>query len=168
VNDLGLPLMNGDTNQEILNELRSLRRHSQVAAFVTIFVLAVAIAYLTWLRLEQQRARQAYYQSRTATPSQIPAQNTQETVWPTIEAALDRGEYQKALSIAQSFVTRQPGYHYAHASLGAVYVAMNDFTNAEAAYLRAVQLYPIEEHEKALTAIRKRLARDRGTEAMVK
>jgi hypothetical protein len=38
---------------------------------------------------------------------------------------------------------------------------MNDFTNAEAAYAQAVELYPIAEHEKALAAIRKRLARSK-------
>jgi len=157
-----------DTNQEILNELRSLRRHTQFSAYVAVLLVALGIAYLTWLRLEQKRAWQAYYQSRPATPQQNAAQNTQESVWPSIDAALDRGDNQKALSIAQSFVARQPGYHYSHASLGTVYVAMGDFTNAEAAYLRAVELFPSEDHEKVLAAIRKRLARDRGTQSLIK
>ena len=160
--------MNEDTNQEILSELRSLRRSTQVSAFLAIIVLALGIGYVTWLRLEQKRASQARYQSRSATPSQSAAQDTQEGVWTSIDAALDRGDNQKALSIAQSFVARQPGYYYSHASLGNVYLAMNDFTNAEAAYLHAVQLYPAEEYEKALAAIRKRLARDRGSEAQVR
>ena len=72
------------------------------------------------------------------------------------------------LSLAQSFVARLPNYHYTHACLGGVYVAMNDFTNAEAAYVRAVELYPAEEHEKALAAVRKRLARERGTQAQAR
>jgi cytochrome c-type biogenesis protein CcmH/NrfG len=88
--------------------------------------------------------------------------------WTDIQAALDRGDNQKALSLAKRFVARQPGYHYSHATLGSVYVAMNDFTNAESAYVRAVDLYPVEEHEKALAAIRKRLARERGAQAQAR
>ena len=161
-------MMNEDTNQEILKELRSLRRHTQFSAYAAVLVLALGIGYVSWLRRERQSAWQANYQARSATPSQNAVQNTQEDVWPSIDAALDRGDNQKALSTARSFVARQPGYYYAHASLGNVYLAMNDFTNAEAAYLRAVQLYPGEEYEKALAAIRKRLARDRGTQSQIK
>ncbi|HEU0009587.1 MAG TPA: hypothetical protein VFT34_07215 [Verrucomicrobiae bacterium] len=160
--------MNEDTNQEILKELRSLRRHSQFSAYVGVLIVAVGIGYVSWLRWERQSAWRANYQTRTAPPPQNAVKDTQEGVWPSIDAALDRGDNQKALSIAQNFVARQPGYYYSHASLGNVYLAMNDFTNAETAYLRAVQLYPAEEYEKALTAIRKRLARDRGSEAQVR
>jgi|ERR1043166_6529800 cytochrome c-type biogenesis protein CcmH/NrfG len=157
--------MNDEINQEILNELRSLRRHSQVAFYISLLFMAVAIGGVTWLRLE--RFWRGYSQPRSAAPSGISAQ-AQETAWPGIAAALDQGDNQKALALAQSFVARQPGYHYAHATLGSVYVAMGNFTNAEAAYLRAIELYPDEENEKALAAIRKRLARERGTQVQVR
>ena len=157
-----------DTNQEILNELRSLRRHSQVGAYVAILCIGALMGWATWLQFQRQRAMQAISQSRSAAPARTVTQDVQESVWPSIDAALDRGDNQQALSIAQSYVGRQPGYHYAHACLGNVHVALGDFTNAETAYLRAVELFPSEDHEKMLVAIRKRLARDRGKEAQVK
>lgn len=55
-----------------------------------------------------------------------------------------------------------PKYYYAYVVLGATYVATGDFTNAESSYVRAVQLYPDEENEGALAAVRKRLANDRA------
>src|SRR6266540_3734068 len=146
--------MNGDINQEILNELRRLRRLSQWSVYLCLLVLGVFAAYITFFRPQLLRSRSA--------------RDSQATVWSSIEAALDRCDNQRALSIAQSFVQRQPGYHYAHAILGSVYVAMSDFTNAEAAYVRAFELYPTAEHEKALAAIRQRLARERAKEAQAK
>ena len=137
-------------------------------AYFGILFLAAIMAWATWLQFERQRAMQAIYQSRPSAPTRSSAQETQESAWQSIDAALDRGDNQQALSNALNFVARQPGYHYSHASLGSVYVAIGDFTNAETAYLRAVELFPAEDHEKALAAIRKRLARDRGTEAKVK
>ncbi len=158
--------MNGDINQEILNELRRLRRLSQWSVYLCLLVLGVFAAYITFFRPQLLRSRSA--RDAQATVRQGSAPDSQETVWSSIEAALDRGDNQRALSIAQSFVQRQPGYHYAHAILGSVYVAMSDFTNAEAAYVRAFELYPTAEHEKALAAIRQRLARERAKEAQAK
>ncbi len=151
--------MNEEINQEILIELRRMRRINQFAAYFMILFVAAGIAYAAWLHHERDRSRQAYDRSRSS---------EQTPPWQSIEVALDRGENTKALSIAQSFVARQPGYHYSHATLGSVYVAMGDFTNAEAAYARAVELYPSEENEKVLAAIRKGLARDRAVKSQVK
>ena len=87
-----------------------------------------------------------------------------EDPWTKADAALNQGDNKKALSIAKEFCALQPNYHYAHAVLGSVYVALNDLPNAELAYVRAVELYPAEEHEKALAAVRKRLIKHRGNE----
>lgn len=158
--------MNEDINREILNELRKLRRWSQGSVYLGLLALGVLAAYIAFYRPQLLRSRSAH--DPQATLRQGSAQESQETVWSSIETALDRGDNQRALSIAQSFVQRQPGYHYAHAILGSVYVAMSDFTNAEAAYVRAFELYPAAEHEKALAAIRQRLTRERAKEAQAK
>jgi cytochrome c-type biogenesis protein CcmH/NrfG len=63
-----------------------------------------------------------------------------------------------ALSMAQSLVRQQPDYSYGHAWLGSIYLAMDDVTNSEAQYSRAYQLFPSEEYEKDLAAVRKRMA----------
>ena len=157
--------MNEDNNQEILQELRRLRRSSQWSVYLCVLAFGVLGAYFAFIRPQSGRSRFARdvdaYQR-----VQQPADGGD--AWTDIQAALDRGDNQKALTLAKSFVTRQPGYHYSHATLGSVYVAMNDFTNAETSYARAVELYPVEEHEKALAAVCKRLARERGAQAQVR
>ena len=158
--------MNQDTNQEILNELRKLRRQSQLSVYLSLLALAVLAAYVAFLR--PQLVRSTGVRDILAKQSPAVAQDAPSGVWPSIEAALDRGDNKGALSIARGFVARQPNYHYAHATLGSVLMATGDFTNAETAYQRAVELLPVEENEKMLTAIRKRLARERATPAQRK
>ena len=146
--------MNQDINAEILAELRSIRRHTQYESCFMIVAALVLIAYMTWSAMERRRTWQGASQPAAQRQNSSP-----QEVWPNVDAALDQGENKKALSIAQEFVARQPQYYYSHATLGTVYVAIGDYTNAEAAYARAVELYPDEHNEKALIAIRKRLAR---------
>ena len=158
--------MNEDINQEILNELRKLRRQSQISVYMSLLALAVLAGYFAFLRPQLYRTsavREILATQRPAATPEAPA-----AVWSSIESALDRGDNKSALSIARGYVARQPGYHYAHATLGSVYVATGDLTNAEVAYCRAVELYPIEEHEKPLAAIRKRLARERAGQGQSK
>jgi tetratricopeptide (TPR) repeat protein len=71
---------------------------------------------------------------------------------------MSRQDFPAALSMAQSLVARQPNYDYGHTYLGYIYLAMNDITNAETQYLQADKLFPGEENEKNLAAVRKRLA----------
>ena len=60
--------------------------------------------------------------------------------------------------MAQTLASRQPNYYYGHAYLRAIYLAMDDVTNAEAQYSQAYRLFPNEESEKDLAAVRKRMA----------
>ena len=152
--------MNEDINQEILQELRRSRRSSQGSLYLCVLAFGVLAVYFAFVRPHSSRSQAA----RDVDTAQRTPQTTAESgdAWTDIQAALERGDNQKALTLARSLVARQPGYHYSHATLGSVCVALNDFTNAETAFARAVELYPIEEHEKALAAIRKRLARERN------
>ena len=151
--------MNEDINQEILRELRRLRRSSQWSVYLCLLALGLLAAYFAFIRPQLVRSRFARdvdgYQR-----TQQPFANSGDP-WADVRTALDRGDNQKALSLAKSLVARQPDDHYSHATLGSVHVAMNDFTNAEVPYARAVELYPVEDNEKALAAIRKRLARSK-------
>ena len=69
---------------------------------------------------------------------------------------MQRQEFSTAMSMAQTLVASQPNYYYGHAYLGAIYLAMGDVKNAEAHYSRAYELFPNEESEKDLSAVRKR------------
>ena len=151
--------MNQEVNAEILAELRTLRRHTQYGAYSSFLFVLVAVAFLSWWVLERQRGG-----ALTSQPKPASTFNSGE-VWSRISAALDEGDNGRALSIANDFVARRPNYWYAHDILGTTYIAMGDFTNAESAYVRGVELYPDEEMEKTLATIRKRLANDRAARA---
>lgn len=53
-------------------------------------------------------------------------------------------------------------YKLSHGYLGFIYLAMGDVTNAEAEYFKADELFPSEENDKNLAAVRKRLATGAG------
>jgi cytochrome c-type biogenesis protein CcmH/NrfG len=130
--------MSEDINQELLVELRKIRTISRRLCYlIVVFIIVCAVPFF------QQRRRQD------------PAS------WQQVRAAVDRGDCQKALSMARVLIARQPDYAYGHAYLGYVYLAMDDLTNAEAEYSRAYQLFPDEADQKDLDAVRKRMAGSR-------
>jgi len=123
--------MSEDTNQEILAELRKLKRIFY--AMLIFFILA------------------------GITPFIAGSPRDSSVSWDRVRAAMERQNFSAALAIAQALVRQQPDYSYGHAWLGAIYLAMDDVTNSEAEYSRAYQLFPDEEYEKDLAAVRKRL-----------
>lgn len=127
--------MSENNNQEILVELRKLKRVFY-AILVSIIVGVAPAFYQGVLRGFSQAA-----------PS-----------WERVRTAMGRQEFPAALSMAQALVARQPNYYYGHAYLGAIYLAMGNFTNSEAEYSRAYQLFPNEENEKDLAAVRKQMS----------
>jgi cytochrome c-type biogenesis protein CcmH/NrfG len=126
--------MSEDINQEILAELRKLKRAFYV---ILVFIILGALP--------------AFYAGFTRGYSQANS-------WDRVRTAMSRQDFPAALSMAQALVARQPDYYYGHAYLGAIYLAMSDVTNAETQYSRAYELFPNEESQKDLAAVRKRLA----------
>ena len=126
--------MSEDINQEILAELRKLKR---VFYVILVFIILGALP--------------AFYAGFTRGYSQANS-------WDRVRTAMSRQDFPAALSMAQALVARQPDYYYEHAYLGAIYLAMGDVTNAETQYSRAYELFPNEESQKDLAAVRKRLA----------
>jgi cytochrome c-type biogenesis protein CcmH/NrfG len=125
--------MSEDTNQEILKELQKSRRSNQVLMVViTISLLLVTIS------------------------RQKPAESDHS--WAAVQTAIRQLDYTRALTLAQANVARQPSDYYGHSYLGIIYLAMGDVTNSEAEYSRAYQLFPTEDNDKTLSAVRKRLA----------
>jgi cytochrome c-type biogenesis protein CcmH/NrfG len=134
------PFMTEDINQEVLAELRRIRSINRCTFFLVVVFGIVTVLF-----------------SR-----HLPG-SAQATSWEQVTTAMRRQDFQQALSGAQALVERQPSYYYGHAYIGAIYLAMNDPTNAEAQYSIAYELFPNEENEKNLAAIRKRLAGSQGT-----
>ncbi|MGB7746540.1 MAG: hypothetical protein WBN75_04555 [Verrucomicrobiia bacterium] len=136
--------MSEDINQEILTELRKPRRSNQTVVFVACFVLIV----VTFISRQK--------------PS------SQEHSWTAVDTAMKQLDYPKALYLTQANVARHPNYYYGHSYLGFIYLAMDDLTNSEAEYLRAYELFPSEQNEKDLAAIRKRVATAHETQLLAR
>ena len=125
--------MSEDINQEILKELQKSRRSSQMLlGFIGIVLLIVSYS------------------------RQKPSEPTHS--WSAVQTAIQQLDYPKALSLAQANVALLPSDYYGHSYLGIIYLAMGDITNSEAEYFRAYQLFPSEDNDKNLAAVRKRLA----------
>ncbi len=128
--------MSEDTNQEILTELRKLKR-----IFYAVLVVFILMAIPSFY----------YGFTHDSTVS-----------WEQVNTAMRCEDFPAALSMAQSLVRQQPDYYYGHSYLGAIYLAMDDVTNAEREYSRACQLFPNEEDQKDLAAVQKRMAAGAG------
>jgi len=126
--------MSEETNQQILAELRKLRH-------LLYLLLAVAIS----------AAFPAVYRGFVHGPSDAGG-------WQAVNTAMRNQNFPLALSLAKILVDRQPNYYYGHSYMGSIYLATGDVTNAESQYSQAYQLFPNEQTEKDLAAVRKRRA----------
>jgi cytochrome c-type biogenesis protein CcmH/NrfG len=88
--------------------------------------------------------------------------------WDAVNAACSRLDFPQALSLAKAVVAYDTNDYYGYSYLGNIYLAMGDLTNAEAAYLRAYDLFPHEQNEKNLTAVRKRQATESNAQSQTK
>ncbi len=131
--------MSEEINQEILEELRKIRTIGRRMCYlIVVFIIVGAVPPFQ------------YGWSHGAVS------------WEQVTSAMRRQDFSTALSMAQELVRQQPDYYYGHSYLGAVYLAMNDVTNAEAEYSRACQLFPNEEDQKDLAAVQRRMATGGG------
>ncbi len=130
--------MTEDINQEILAELRGVRSIGR-----RLFSLLLLLVIVSFLAVPSSR--------RSRSASSVAS-------WESVNTAMRQQDFPKALAEAQALVTQQPNYYYGHAYLGAIYLAMGEVTNAQTHYLRAYELFPNEQSEKDLAAVRKRLA----------
>ena len=143
--------VNEKIQAEILSELRKLRRSSKIGTGLAVALVAILILVVipsVVLRVKRQL---------DASPGFIPKRSE----WRDVSAAMSQSDYVKARFLAQEIVGREPRYYYGYAYLGNIALATGDLTNAEAQYARAYELFPNEDNEKNLAAVRKRLAKER-------
>ena len=162
-----------DINQQILVELRKLRRSSEIGSFFALAALAILVGYI-FLRLRpalqrsrsEQQVEQARQQesARLNQPSRTSSSDSQPSPWEEVSRAMNRFDYPKAITLLRDLIARQPTYYYGYSYLGSVYLTMGELTNSEAHHLRAWELLPDEENEKALAVVRKRIARELGVQ----
>ena len=140
--------MSEDINQELLAESRKLTSLSRRMFYLVLFLLIFAIIFVP--------------------VSRPPRTSSRSPSWEQVTTAMRQQDFPKALSVAQALVARQPNYYYGQVFLGAIYLAMGDVTNAEVHYLRAYELFPNEQSDKDLAAVRKRLADGRAIRLLSK
>ena len=128
--------MDNDINQQILEELRKLRKTNQWMSVVSVLVL---VGVCTWAFV-LVRSRQA----------------SQANPWTDVTAAMRQYDYPKALKLAQQLAAAHPEDYYSHYYLGWIYVEMGDLAKGETEYSLAYKLWPSEDMQKKLDAVRKR------------
>ena len=125
--------MTEDINNEILKELRRSRRFNQ-----TVWVVIGVVVLLSFV-----------FHKRPTEPANS---------WSYPQIAVRQLDYERALSFVKANIALKPYDYYGYQYLGIIYMAMGDVTNSEVAFSRAYALFPSEENEKYLAAVRKRMA----------
>ncbi len=137
--------MNDDITKQILEELREANQFNRKAHrfYSTILVIILIISIMLPFGFRQL----GLLKSRS--------QTEEKQTWRQVENLLDQAEYAKALELTHSLVKKSPNYWYGYSYLGTIYHAMGDVAKAEENYAKAHNLFPDEENEKTLKAIRK-------------
>jgi cytochrome c-type biogenesis protein CcmH/NrfG len=129
--------MNEETGKELLAELRKLR----ATARWVLWLIAASVIF---------GVVSFPFSSRYRPASLV-------TSWESVQTDMRRQDFPRALAEANALVTKEPNYYYGEAFLGAIHLAMGNVSEAEAHYKRAYDLFPNEESEKNLAAVRKRM-----------
>jgi Flp pilus assembly protein TadD len=70
--------------------------------------------------------------------------------------AADRARASTSQRLTQQFLAAHPDDYYAHGYLGYIYLQMGDLAHAREEYSRSYELWPSEDTQKHLEAVRKR------------
>ena len=125
--------MEPEVNQQILAELKGVRRLIRRWAIVVLVLLILDLAAAVW---------------------RVPSQNDP---YARATAAMKASDYPKALRIVEPLAVAHPENYYHHEYLGTVYLALGKPAKAEEEYSKAYALYPSESLATMLAAVRKRL-----------
>ena len=126
-----------DGNQQIIAELRSLSTVSRRIFWLVLVFVVVGLVTIPF----SSRFKPA----------------TVASSWDSVAASVRRQDLNSALREAQTLVAKEPNYYYGHSYLGMLYLATGQVTEAEKEYATAYQLFPAEQQEKDLAAVRKRI-----------
>jgi tetratricopeptide (TPR) repeat protein len=74
--------------------------------------------------------------------------------WTEARDLLDKGRSNAAIEMIKKLIKTNPEYHYGYALLASAYQQSGDWKKAEENYAKAYELFPVEDYEKNLKAIR--------------
>lgn len=145
--------LNPDRDEQLINELhelavqlRQLRRATNIALIVCI-ILVIGFAIYLPVR----------YRSLASSRSRQVTQQTPTDSYNSVRSAMECLDYDKATQILLRIVQQYPNDYYGLAYLGNIAVTTGRLKEAESYYSRAYALFPTDDYEKALRAVRKRL-----------
>jgi len=143
--------MSEETERQIVEELRNLNavaRKTSKATTIALLILGVfVVAFFATVPL-----RHKLY-SRVTSPSQ------ERDTWAQARTLMDEGEMDKGKEMLERLLREYPDYYYGHALLAFFYQEIGDLNAAEKSYAQAADLFPTEENEETLEAIREAIQR---------
>ena len=129
-------------NEEII--IKEMRKQTQFTKWFSIGALTLLVLFMFIYPKVSVELTKKYRTQAKPGPS-----------WTQVSNLMDRAEFEQALKMANELLTKSPNYDYAHSWVASIYLAMHDLKNAENYYARAFELFPSEDNEKMLSAIRK-------------
>lgn len=139
--------MDADMGQQMLDEMRNHTRLLKGAS--RTFAVAA-----TWLGiLVVLTTVSLFFGDRLA--AAFRARETPPDSWREARALMDRGDLQQSRDMLDRMIARNPRNFYNHRLLGFVEQQRGNLKASEAAFVRAFELFPSEENEKNLAAIRR-------------
>lgn len=134
--------MEENISNQILAELKKLNKLNKLMSIIVLVLLILLIASFSFRYMIQTNSN---------------AHTDELDSWSQVSSAMDKADFDKALEIALHLNEKTPDYYYNHVWLGSIYVAINNLTEAEKHYARAYELFPAEDIERDLNAVRKAL-----------
>lgn len=136
-----------EISAQLLEEVRKLNRLSRASTIWFTIWMIVVFGFMISSSIRVWRGSPSEHKEA-------------ELSWGDIRDKMDRGHYDEAISDAKGLVQKTPKDWYGHASLAYFYLSKGDLREAEKEYATAFRLWPIEDNEKTLKAIRKRIDLD--------
>jgi len=139
-------------NDPILAELRKISAWADVQRRVTkwsLICVAIFIPLAIIFALVMEKRVDAHLEGIAS---------EQPPGWYDVRRDVRMGDFDKAISIGEKLVQKTPQDPEAHRDLADVYLAAGKLEKARESYAEAVRLFPSEENQKLLSAIKRRIS----------
>ena len=139
--------MNEKDANDLLQELRkqtALFHRANRINLIAYIILGILIVFTIAFFPLANRIRVGYRATPQVTDS-----------WEDARSLVIKGDLTSAMAMTQRLISKNPKYYYGYALLGSIHHEMGDLKKAEENYAKAFELFPIEDNEKTLKAIRR-------------
>ncbi len=135
----------GNVNEQMLKELRTLNRIMRRGYIVSIVFMAAVILYIIVF---------PYYLGKMKPPQK---QKEVSWTWEKVMDLTDKGDYDEAEKNGLKLLQRTPTDYYPHGCLALLYLRKGDLTQAVKYAEISYRLFPSKYNEETLQALKKRL-----------